>query len=1007
MEIQTLKSSLNELLSSSSSEKLREYIQNYLNSRELTNFYELKYVAHMLLLTKDTNDHLSIVKTIKYSLPSGEGINMLISNLTNLTNSNNNNNSNTISLHKEVLKIFEESVISDDPHHIRFPGDKDSYLQVQTSTIGMTGIRAFTVAIWCKLSSSSMDTNNINNNNSNKSFLLFRCAGQKGGIDALLSDRRSVDTTMGGTGKGGTGKGGTSDGGERGGADPAGGQGGQWILTLRAFSDSGKLTNKAEIKTSIYFTNINIYHHFVMKHEDNNKISFYINGILEIESELPYQFSGSGQPFSGSGHMAGTQFKWTFGLGLKGGISNICFYSDALSQPIVQLLYGLGPHTKSIATGVTAIPQSSFDTGHSVLGSKISKGSSAHKLCRLPVLFNITAPHLITGANLPQYPLGRLNADHTEMTPWTPGAHFKAPTITGGCRLSLPCSWVSAWIDAGSCSVILHLISYYCKEINLDVSTQAAAANLTNNTSSTSTTTPPTSPPTAVVVQPSETIHCLKQTIDLLQQLLRTSADAKEQFLQIHGFHILSHHLAQLYRKDLHLTVDLVTACCALLPALGIDSRSGDGIAAALQGLLFDFRVWGECAPEVRMQHMFRLVEMTSDKGDELDRCIGVLRILDALRLYILRQDFSNATTTTNNNNTNNNTANNISEIEALHVACAEAGYSLLAISVDASLSLYNKTNNNKFIISDIESLFACLEETNSCLLAERILRIIYKYKECIPILLSDVLQRIRYAETTAVALLSRKGFSAEVYRETVSLLLWGLIREASVDSNELMGIRKSLVLPIAPTDDTLYSNNNNTYTNNTYTNNKRRTVRMKPLSTTELKRHNEGIENIKQIMKNAHKTWNIVSIISLIISKAISEGYWNNTIHFSNTSFINNRNNSTFMNNIIYTSPSSSSSSSSTTAAPTTTNAATSAPDLTSTSSASPPSASPSALSSVVVEERQHRLKIIHEILSVFHNNGPFGGRPGMYRHITILYIIYVYYIYLSILYIFNCIYS
>ena len=965
MEIQTLKSSLNELLSSSSSEKLREYIQNYLNSRELTNFYELKYVAHMLLLTKDVNDHLSIVKTIKYSLPSGEGINMLISNLTNLNNNNNNSNNsnnnntnnynNTISLHKEVLKVFEESVISDDPHHIRFPGDKDSYLQVQTSTIGMTGIRAFTVAIWCKLSSSSMDTNNINNNNSNKSFLLFRCAGQKGGIDALLSDRRSVDPTGG---KGGTSEGG-AQGGVQGGAD-TGGQGGQWILTLRAFSDSGKLTNKAEIKTSIYFTNINIYHHFVMKHEENNKISFYIDGILEIESELPYQFSGSG-------HMSGTQFKWTFGLGLKGGISNICFYSDALNQPIVQLLYGLGPHTKSIATGVTAIPQSSFDTGHSVLGSKISKGSSAHKLCRLPVLFNITAPHLITGANLPQYPLGRLNADHTEMTPWTPGAHFKAPTITGGCRLSLPCSWVSAWIDAGSCSVILHLISYYCKAINLDVSTQAAAANLTNNTPSptTSITSPPTSPPTAVVVQPSETIHCLKQTIDLLQQLLRTSAEAKEQFLQIHGFHILSHHLAQLYRKDLHLDVDLVTACCALLPALGIDSRSGDGIAAALQGLLFDFRVWGECAPEVRMQHMFRLVEMTSDKGDELDRCIGVQRILDALRLYILRQDFSNT-----NNTNNTNTVNNISEIEALHVACAEAGYSLLAISVDASLSLYNKTNNNKFIISDIESFFACLEETNSCLLSERILRIIYKYKECIPILLSDILQRIRYAETTAVALLSRKGFSAEVYRETVSLLLWGLIREASVDSNELMAIRKSLVLPIAPTDDTLYSSN--AYTNNTYTNNnKRRTVRMKPLTATELKRHNEGIETIKQIMKNAHKTWNIVSIISLIISKAISEGYWNNTIHFSNTSFINNRNNSTFMNNIIYTSPSSSFSSTTTAATATNATNATSAPDLNSSTSSS----------ASAVEERQHRLKIIHEILSVFHNNGPFGGRPGMNR--------------------------
>jgi hypothetical protein len=36
-----------------------------------------------------------------------------------------------------------------------------------------------------------------------------------------------------------------------------------------------------------------------------------------------------------------------------------------------------------------------------------------------------------------------------------------------------------------------------------------------------------------------------------------------------------------------------VEACIDLVKSLGMDSKKGDGLAAALQGLLFDFRLWG------------------------------------------------------------------------------------------------------------------------------------------------------------------------------------------------------------------------------------------------------------------------------------------------------------------------------------------------------------------------------------------------------------------------------
>jgi hypothetical protein len=846
MDSTTLKSALTNLLDETDEVNLKTFIQNYLDRKDLTGFYELGYVVNMMKLRSKAKDFDAIINTIKWSIPSGESINKLCNYIATSTQKEQ---------FSDLLKIFQECLSKDNPHYIKFPGDKDSYLQLLTTTAGMSAMRSFTITVWMKLELDS----------SPMGFQLLKCASQKSGFDAILSNRQPQ---------------------------------GQWTITLRSFSDRDSSTKRSDIHGRVYFT-LGEWHHFALKHEESGKISFFVDGILEMENEMPYLFTST------------TPYKWTFGQGVKGGMAAIALYSESLSQSAIQMLCGLGPHTKSIATGVVSVPQSSFDTGHTILGTKISKGPTAHKMCRLPVIFNITAPHLIDGGNIPQFPLGRLNIDHTEMIPRPSSlATFMAPTITGGCRVTQPNGWVSAWMNAGGCTVVLYLLNSFCvavnnhvvassssQSINIDISTNTSSSLAGNNNDQ-------------ITIGPMQSV---KNCLSFLSQFIRASAEAKEQFIQLHGFHVLGHRLSRLRNKSVLMDLEMVNLCCDLLLALSVDGRSGDGIAAALQGLLFDFRVWGEAGMEVKMHHLFRLVDLTSERGDELEKSIGVQRLLDVLRLHILRQDFSAATQ---------------AETEGIQVACAEAGYSLLLLATEAGLALSIKSRNfsRSLIASDIEALLSCLEETNSTLLVERILRILMKYREDSPGLLSEILSRFRFTETTAVALLARKGFSAEIYRETLALVLWQLSRESPLDPAAMLQLRKTLVLPITPSDDGSTAGS------------RRRFKRVKPMSVAEMKRIGDGLDYIKNIMRPALKAWSTVSMLAALIGRALSEGYYDAPLAFSHITLMVGR-----TDEIGYTRTPASNS-----------------------------------------DESAHRAKVINEILSLF--SEPFGSRPDFWMLLPLL---------------------
>ena len=194
--------SLNAFANSTQNDQLKGYITNLLDSNHSTvvhrdlhhdnhsissatatqpthiqsqSFLYLHHIIKMWKYSESEDDVKHILKLVSHAMPSGESINSLISNLVT------NFKKYSFSLNSNTLQIMEDCLRKDNPQYIRFPGDKDSFLQVQTSTIGMQGVRAFSVAIWA----------NVDLDCSQKGFLLFRCSGQKGGIDAILSDRHS------------------------------------------------------------------------------------------------------------------------------------------------------------------------------------------------------------------------------------------------------------------------------------------------------------------------------------------------------------------------------------------------------------------------------------------------------------------------------------------------------------------------------------------------------------------------------------------------------------------------------------------------------------------------------------------------------------------------------------------------------------------------------------------------------------------------------------------------
>src|SRR3546814_299324 len=140
--------------------------------------------------------------------------------------------------------------------------------------------------------------------------------------------------------------------------------------------------------------------------------------------------------------------------------------------------------------------------------------------------------------------------------------------LQGSCVVDSILAWSDAWFVAGGPALVLKLLWGYCGMRRDRSDSQVDATGESSPTSQT----------------PAD--GCIELCIHLLAGMVRSSVCLREIFLQHHGFHVVAACLFRLKDKENSITVSVVNTCMELVRGFGADSRGGDGLAAALQGLL-------------------------------------------------------------------------------------------------------------------------------------------------------------------------------------------------------------------------------------------------------------------------------------------------------------------------------------------------------------------------------------------------------------------------------------
>jgi len=515
----------------------------------------------------------------------------------------------------------------------------------------------------------------------------------------------------------------------------------KWLLTLRTNKGPGS-TEKDETRNLFIDLQPGKWHMLSIQHSAASSVLTKAKVRIQVDttrvgngsvvtgrSDEDHPFSHTlSYPFVSSGG-AQTESSWKFGVGFKGKFSSVALYTDELSPEQLEQIYLQTPHVPHHVRGIS-FPQTSFDTGHAQLGSFYSKAEPL-----LPA-FCLTPQHLLENACLPYAPVGHFNAEHIDMTQSTESPRLLIPILSGETRVIDGSKNLDAWHGAGGVYLVLFLLWDICTTSN---------ANWT--------------------------VDSQTPVLNLLAALIRSSPDFKDQFLQLHGFHIVGHCLAQIsvqHRRQ--LTSSLVDACTELTSSLGSDASKGDGIASALQGLLLNFaHVWGDTSLSVKKRLLESTATLVKNSGDDLFRSIGVQPLVDIMHVYVCG-DVDSATQ------------------DAISREATIAGFELVSIALEAAIRRAKESKSKQ--LRDPAQLLLCLDDcNNSSLLAENILSTLWSVRSALPAVLLQALVDHRYAETTAVILLTQKGMSMKVRKEALTLLLWDLyesLRQVPMDLVQL-----------------------------------------------------------------------------------------------------------------------------------------------------------------------------------------------------------------------------
>ena len=533
---------------------------------------------------------------------------------------------------------------------------------------------------------------NISADSPPRGFLLFRCRCPSGGIDAMVTDR----------------------------------QGSRWLITLRSYfggsADKDETRNVYIVLKPESWHLVSIHHSAASSILTKPKVSIFIDG-RKVERENPSREDGSPTidtsfPLVYPFQTSPIESQWKFAVGFRGKMASCSFYPEELTAPHVAFLHSLGPTIPNHAHGVS-FPQATFDSGHTQLGSLYAKS--------LPVqsTFCWNPNHLLGNACLPYVATGKFNIEHIDMSQAS-SLKFLIPIIHGVDSHVIETNCLNVWNAVGGVYLVLYLLWDYCVHVGAVADTEVPRRYLE-----------------------------IESVIGLLASMIRVSPDFKEQFIQLHGFHVLSHLLMKMVipKRTLISETGLVTECIALVQALGPDASKGDGIASALQGLLLDFRLWKNFSRSAQLLVLEGVADLVSTCKEQIFKSIGVQSILDLLRLHVCTDDST------------------VVEHQLL-VGCADAGQRLLQYAVEAAIAA--KEGRSK-TIQEPALLLVCLDASSSCILSERILNVLLTLRTTFPGLLLKALNDHRFASTTVISLLTLETFSFAVRKDALVLLLWNL----------------------------------------------------------------------------------------------------------------------------------------------------------------------------------------------------------------------------------------
>ena len=257
-----------------------------------------------------------------------------------------NSSQYSIKYRAEILQSLCKYLENDPPAHVEFQGNQSSYISLKSTSL-FNCPRGYTLTFWIC----------VDNWETSKRVTLFKLKSDEAAVEAFLSYGNSFENVS-------------------------------FSLQISLSTSSGSL-KQFEMQGMVNIQPAK-WHFFTVKHStqmNRSHASFCVNGKVVVEKDMVYPPFGTNQ----------STWDLKIGTGLAGKIASVVLFSAELDLLTLSLMHDAGPHSSARYWHVSG-PQSSFDSGHCKLGTRLIKEVLASTRDKL--VFCLCPLHLVPGSNL-------------------------------------------------------------------------------------------------------------------------------------------------------------------------------------------------------------------------------------------------------------------------------------------------------------------------------------------------------------------------------------------------------------------------------------------------------------------------------------------------------------------------------------------------------------------------------------------------------------------------------